>query len=97
MCLDYRKQILGETEEEEQDINTKSGNDNKEKEILNRFKALAKKESDCNSYKREGDLGAFGRGRMQKPFEHAAFGLNIGQLSEPVETDSGVHLIFRYA
>ena len=68
-----------------------------EAEIVSKFKDLAKTESDCNSYKRGGDLGSFGRGRMQKPFENAAFALEVGQLSEPIETDSGVHLILRYA
>jgi len=74
-----------------------NGDVDKEKQILNKFMDLAKTESDCNSYKRGGDLGAFGRGRMQKPFENAAFDLQSGQLSEPVETDSGIHLILRYA
>ena len=65
--------------------------------LRKRFEEIASKESDCNSYKRGGDLGAFGRGRMQKPFEEAAFALELGELSEPVETASGVHLILRYA
>jgi len=52
-------------------------------------------ESDCNSYKRGGDLGMFGLGKMQKPFEEAAFNLDIGELSQPVETASGIHLILR--
>jgi len=61
----------------------------------NKFSELAKSESDCNSAKRGGDLGKFGKGKMQKPFEEASFALNIGQLSEPVDTDSGIHLILR--
>jgi len=61
------------------------------------FIELAKKESDCNSNKRGGDLGKFGRGKMQKPFEEAAFALKVGDLSEPVSTQSGVHLIYAYA
>lgn len=60
-----------------------------------KFSALAKVESDCNSAKRGGDLGKFRRGKMQKPFEDAAFALAIGELSEPVDTDSGIHLILR--
>lgn len=56
---------------------------------------LAQKYSDCSSAKRGGDLGPFGRGAMQKPFENAAFGLNVGELSGIIETDSGLHLIQR--
>uniref|UniRef100_T1J7S1 Peptidyl-prolyl cis-trans isomerase n=1 Tax=Strigamia maritima TaxID=126957 RepID=T1J7S1_STRMM len=58
---------------------------------------LAGEYSDCSSAKRGGDLGFFGRGAMQKPFEDAAFALSIGELSGPVSTDSGIHLIYRAA
>lgn len=63
----------------------------------NSFAELAAKYSDCSSAKRGGDLGAFGRGSMQKPFEDAAFSLEIGHMSEPVFTESGVHIILRTA
>lgn len=59
------------------------------------FEELASEFSDCSSAKRGGDLGAFGRGQMQKPFEDASFNLQIGELSGPVWTDSGVHIIKR--
>jgi len=59
------------------------------------FEELASEFSDCSSAKRGGDLGPFGRKQMQKPFEDAAFSLNVGELSEPVWTDSGVHIILR--
>merc|ERR1719319_220899 len=65
--------------------------------IEDTFEALAKTESDCNSNKRGGDLGKFGRGKMQKPFEEAAFELKVGELSEPVATLSGIHIIYRTA
>ncbi|XP_054719454.1 peptidyl-prolyl cis-trans isomerase NIMA-interacting 1-like [Uloborus diversus] len=61
------------------------------------FEDLASKYSDCSSAKRGGDLGLFGRGAMQKPFEDASFALKVGELSKPVFTDSGVHLIIRTA
>ncbi|CAJ0831941.1 17726_t:CDS:2 [Entrophospora sp. SA101] len=56
---------------------------------------LALTESDCSSAKRNGDLGFFGRGQMQPSFEDAAFKLEVGELSGPVWSDSGVHLIQR--
>ncbi|MCL4132506.1 UNVERIFIED_CONTAM: hypothetical protein GTU68_002952, partial [Idotea baltica] len=59
------------------------------------FAELASKVSDCSSAKRGGDLGLFGRGAMQKPFEEAAFALKVGGLSGIVDTDSGVHIILR--
>lgn len=59
------------------------------------FSDLASKYSDCSSAKRGGDLGHFGRGQMQAAFEEEAFKLKVGQLSKPVETDSGVHIILR--
>lgn len=58
---------------------------------------LVATESDCSSHSQGGDLGFFGRGQMQPSFEEAAFALNVGELSDVVESDSGVHLIFRTA
>lgn len=59
------------------------------------FYAIAKQYSDCSSAKHQGDLGMFSRGKMQKPFEDAAFNLNVGQISDLVSTDSGIHIIYR--
>ncbi|CAG9558367.1 unnamed protein product [Danaus chrysippus] len=61
------------------------------------FEELARKFSDCSSAKRDGDLGRFGKGQMQKAFEQVAFSLRVGQLSQIVDTDSGVHIILRTA
>jgi NIMA-interacting peptidyl-prolyl cis-trans isomerase 1 len=62
-----------------------------------KFEDIARVESDCSSADRGGDLGEFGRGKMQKPFEDAAFALQVGELSGIVDTDSGVHIIVRTA
>ncbi|KAL8682269.1 MAG: hypothetical protein Q9186_001638 [Xanthomendoza sp. 1 TL-2023] len=56
---------------------------------------LAQSESDCSSARKNGDLGIFGKGEMQKEFEEVAFGLEPGQVSGVVDTASGVHLIQR--
>ena len=61
------------------------------------FEDAAKQRSDCGSYQNGGDLGMFGRGEMQKPFEDASFALAVGAMSGVVETDSGVHIILRVA
>lgn len=66
-------------------------------ERLATLKRLAREYSDCSSAKTGGDLGEFGRGQMQRPFEEAAFSLPISGLSTPVSTDSGWHLIYRVA
>lgn len=65
------------------------------KDVQRAFEDLAKAESDCGSYKKGGDLGHFVRGKMQKSFEEAAFGLEVGSLSQPVSTQSGLHIILR--
>ncbi|MBI1789460.1 MAG: peptidylprolyl isomerase [Acidobacteria bacterium] len=58
------------------------------------FAALAKSESDdTGSGAQGGDLGFFQKGRMVPAFEQAAFALPVKQLSEPVKTPFGYHLI----
>lgn len=57
------------------------------------FAELARQRSEGPSASRGGDLGFFGRGRMVKPFEQAAFALQPGAISEPVRTRFGYHVI----
>ncbi len=58
------------------------------------FAELARANSkDPGSASRGGDLDYFPRGRMKLPFEKAAFELEVGKISDIVETDYGYHII----
>lgn len=72
--------------------------------ILERIKAggkfgkLAKELStDTGSAKKDGNLGYFTKGMMVKPFEKTAFKLQVGEISEPVKSEFGYHIIKRFA
>lgn len=57
------------------------------------FEDLALEYSKDGSAANGGNLGFFGRGQMVEPFEKAAFSLPVGQVSEPVESNFGYHVI----
>lgn len=61
------------------------------------FEDLAKDFSNCPSGKSGGGLGQFGKGMMVAEFEKAAFALAPGEVSGPVKTQFGYHLIKREA
>ncbi len=59
------------------------------------FAEIAREHSDCPSGAQGGDLGMFGRGQMVPEFETATFAMEVGEMSDVVETDFGYHLIQR--
>jgi peptidyl-prolyl cis-trans isomerase C len=60
------------------------------------FRELAKEHSQCASAKDGGDLGFFARGQLYRPLENAAVKLKKNEVSQPVESEDGVHLIKLY-
>ena len=78
--------ILVKTEQEAQELYNEIKNGKS-------FAEIAQEKSLCPSGQNGGDLGFFGRGMMVKPFEDEAFNLEVGEMSEPVETQFGWHLI----
>ena len=86
--------ILVPTQEEALKIREEIMAGKDQKEIFNNFTDAAKKYSKCPSGKSGGILGWFGKGDMVPEFETAAFNLPNGQVSEPVKTQFGYHLIY---
>jgi parvulin-like peptidyl-prolyl isomerase len=83
----HARHILVATEEEARQVleRLKAGED---------FAQLARELSrDTASAKNGGDLGWIGRGMTVEPFEKAAFALEVGRWSEPVQTQFGFHII----
>ena len=80
--------ILVETESAAQDLAVRAS-------AGEQFASLAAEHSKCPSKQNGGDLGEFGHGMMVKPFEEAAFALQVGQISAPVRTQFGYHIIQR--
>lgn len=75
------------------------GSEDKAKEVLEemedglKFEEAAKKYSTCPSKEQGGNLGEFGRGKMIPEFEEKAFSMDEGEISEPVKTQHGYHII----
>ncbi len=86
--------ILVPTEQEAVKIREEIMTGKDKAEIFNNFMAAAKKYSKCPSGSAGGILGWFGKGDMVPEFETAAFNLPNGQVSEPVKTPYGWHLIY---
>ncbi len=80
--------ILVKTETEAKNIKARLGKGEK-------FGAIAKNVSLCPTANNSGDQGTFTKGKMVKEFEKAAFTLEKGQISEPVKTQFGYHIIKR--
>lgn len=78
--------ILVKTEEEAKDIKAQldAGGD---------FADLAKEHSSDGAAAGGGDLGWFSQGMMVKPFEDAVVAMEVGKVSDPVQTQFGWHLI----
>jgi len=78
--------LLVKTKEEVEQLRT---------EIINGkdFAEVAKEVSLCPSKAQGGDLGYFGKGQMVPEFEKAAFSLPVGEVSEPIKTQFGWHLL----
>lgn len=59
------------------------------------FEDAAKEYSECDSREKGGNLGKFASGTMVPEFERALYHLKLGELSQPIETQFGFHLILR--
>ncbi len=78
--------ILVASEQEARDLKARIDNGDD-------FGQLAQQHSQCPSGRSGGDLGFFGKGMMVPEFETAAFACNTNEVSDPVKTQFGYHLI----
>ena len=60
------------------------------------FEDLAKEFSECDSAVKGGDLGVFSSGTMDAAFEKALYHMKTGDISSPVVTKYGYHIIKKY-
>lgn len=58
------------------------------------FAKVAQEVSLCPSGQNGGDLGYFTKGQMVKEFEDACFSMEVGEVSNPIKTQFGYHLIY---
>lgn len=86
--------ILVPTEAQAIEIRKEIVSGQTQNDVFNNFRNAAKKYSKCPSGADGGMLGYFGRGDMVRPFEEAAFNLPNGEVSQPVKTQFGWHLIY---
>jgi parvulin-like peptidyl-prolyl isomerase len=94
----FRKQIQEEVDKELAKLSADATSQAREKaqaQVTEKtFAEIAKKESSCPSSKQGGDIGWFPRtGSMVEPFAKAAFALKPYEMSTPVSTQFGCHLI----
>lgn len=82
------RHILVETEDAAKEIIEKLDNGAS-------FEGLAAQFSKCPSGQQGGKLGTFGKGQMVPEFETATFALQVGEVSQPVQTQFGYHIIER--
>jgi len=59
------------------------------------FTRVAREESDCPTARREGALGSYSRGELPPALDLAFFTLGAGEVSTPLETEYGYHLLLR--